>query len=116
MKYEYIIGLKSVNGLTTKYSFSNNSYLISTPFIIHDKLSNSNGPSALDIILYISIVVIVVMIIAVLIGFVLLRRKISIKNRQRLSDNQELTLQGPMIDMVTILNLNILFFHLIDIN
>lgn len=101
VKYEYIIGVKSVKEQLTKYSFSNNSYLISTPFITYNSGINNEGYRVLDVILYISIIVIILLIIAVIIGFIILKRKISVKNRQRLSDNQELTLQGPMIDMVT---------------
>lgn len=84
-----------------KYAFSNNSQLISTPFMMFDH-NYSHGPTTLEVILYVAITIMIILIIAVIVGFIILKRKISIRNRQRLSDNQELTLQGPMIDMVSI--------------
>lgn len=41
------------------------------------------------------------MLIAGIIGFIILKSRV-VNRRQRLSDNQELTLQGPMIEVVSI--------------
>lgn len=46
------------------------------------------------------------MLITGIIGFIILKSRV-VNRRQRLSENQELTLQGPMIEVVSCLNLQI---------
>lgn len=46
------------------------------------------------------------MLITGIIGFIILKSRV-VNRRQRLSENQELTLQGPMIEVVSYLNLQI---------
>lgn len=110
--YQIIIGVKSVGKFLTKYAFSNNSDLTFTPFLTHD----SQGPTLLELVFYVAITIMVILIIMVIVAFVILKRKITARNRQHLSDNQELTLQGPMIDMVNINAIIVIIFYYIPRN
>ena len=48
------------------------------------------------------------MLITGIIGFIILKSRV-VNRRQRLSDNQELTLQGPMIEVVSKLCFKIMY-------
>lgn len=60
----------------------------------------SGDPPAVIIGLSVAIGLLTFMFIAGIIGFIILKSRV-ISRRQRLSDNQELTLQGPMIEVVS---------------
>lgn len=69
----------------------------------HMPTNDAEESSAVIILLSLAIVVISLMLVVGLIGFYFLRNRVQLNHRQRLNDNQELTIQGPMIDVVSFL-------------
>lgn len=72
---------------------------------------SSGDPPAVIIGLSVAIGLLTFMLIAGIIGFIILKSRV-VNRRQRLSDNQELTLQGPMIEVVSFTLHFILLVHL----
>lgn len=60
----------------------------------------TGDPPAVIIGLSVAIGLLTFMLITGIIGFIILKSRV-VTRRQRLSDNQELTLQGPMIEVVS---------------
>lgn len=100
INYKILIGMKSKVGSFIKMVFSNYSSTNSDVVVL--QLPNQETSSFVTISFYIGITVLSVALIAVVVGFVCFRNRV-MHNRQQLNDNQELTMQGPMVDMVMFL-------------
>ncbi|XP_066158022.1 putative inactive tyrosine-protein kinase Wsck [Euwallacea fornicatus] len=99
VNYQILVGLVSEFNGETKIAYSeasgyNNGISILNVFQ-EDTLDDA---SALVTGLSVAIVLLTTILIAGIIGFIILKKKVD-DRRQRLSDNQELTLQGPMIEV-----------------
>lgn len=71
---------------------------------------SSGDPPAVIIGLSVAIGLLTFMLIAGIIGFIILKSRV-VNRRQRLSENQELTLQGPMIEVVSVFNTIKIIYH-----
>ncbi|CAH0562539.1 unnamed protein product [Brassicogethes aeneus] len=94
VNYNIILGVVSRMGNETKICYS-------VPFsdTLVFKFSDEEGEnSALIVVLSVAIGLLSCVLVASVIGFIILRNRVT-NRRQRLSDNQELTLQGPMIEV-----------------
>lgn len=70
--------------------------------LIFDVVDHSFGTDSPTVIIGLSVAIglVTFMLLAGIVGFVILRSKV-VNRRHRLSDTQELTLQGPMIEVVS---------------
>ncbi|KAL1492607.1 hypothetical protein ABEB36_010844 [Hypothenemus hampei] len=95
--YKVIVGLVSNFSGETKSVYSNASGYHNGISILNVYEEEGDSPGVI-IGLSIAIALLSLLLIIGVIGFVILKSKI-IKRRQRLSENQELTIQGPMIEV-----------------
>ncbi|XP_060515988.1 putative inactive tyrosine-protein kinase Wsck isoform X2 [Cylas formicarius] len=97
--HKIILGLVSNFNGESKVVYSNASGYNNGISIlnVYDKEDGNDAPAVI-IGLSVAIGLLTFMLIAGIIGFIILKSKI-VNRRQRLSDNQELTLQGPMIEV-----------------
>ncbi|XP_030756309.1 putative tyrosine-protein kinase Wsck [Sitophilus oryzae] len=99
INYDILLGLVSYFNGETKVAYSQASGYRNGISILNVYDGNSQGDSPGVIIgLSVAIGFLTFMFITGIIGFLILKSKI-VNRRQRLSDNQELTLQGPMIEV-----------------
>lgn len=101
VNYNILIGLVSTYKKETKVAYSEASGY-NNGISVLNVLQGDNSvedSSALVTGLSVAIVLLTIMLITGIIGFIILKHRVTI-SRQRLSDNQELTLQGPMIEVV----------------
>lgn len=101
INYNIVLAVVSeLNGIT-KIAYSDASVTHNGVFILNVNPDDLGGDSPAVIIgLSIAIGLLSFMLIAGIIVFIILKSRV-INRRQRLSDNQELTLQGPMIEVVS---------------
>lgn len=101
VNYNILLALVSeLNGIT-KIAYSDASGSHNGVLILNVNPDDLDGESPAVIIgLSIAIGLLSFMLIAGIIVFIILKSRV-INRRQRLSDNQELTLQGPMIEVVS---------------
>lgn len=101
VNYKILLAVISeLNGIT-KIAYSNASGAHDGVLILNVNPEDLDGDSPAVIIgLSIAIGLLSFMLIAGIIVFIILKSRV-INRRQRLSDNQELTLQGPMIEVVS---------------
>lgn len=112
INYNILIGLVSTYKKETKVAYSeasgyNNGISVLNVLQGDDSLEDS---SAVVTGLSVAIVLLTIMLITGIIGFIILKHRVTI-SRQRLSDNQELTLQGPMIEVVCYISLVTFSFY-----
>ena len=110
MSYKIIAGIVSTLNGETKRAFSSVENHVRE---VHDEYGNqvevSGDSPAVIIGLSIAIGLLSFMLIAGIIGFILLKSRVT-NRRHRLSENQELTLQGPMIEVASILPRLLIFY------
>lgn len=102
--YDLLLGVVSSYNNVTKVVYSNTSDLRNRNSITHIPYINSNNHengSMLVVVLAIGIAFLTCVLIFGIVSFYILTRRVS-NRRRRLTDNQELTLHGPMIEVVNI--------------
>lgn len=96
---DYKIALSLISRLndTTKSSYSEPN--ASDDVILFD-ISEENAPDSSPVVIALSVAIALLScaLLAGLVGFLFLRKRV-VNHRQRLTDNQELTMQGPMIEV-----------------
>lgn len=96
INYQVALALISRLNDTTKISYSEPN--ASNVILLNVKADESPDSSPVVIALSVAIAVLSCALLAGLVGFLYLRKHVS-NRRQRLTDNQELTMQGPMIEI-----------------
>lgn len=102
--YDLLLGVVSSYNNVTKIVYSNSSDLRNRNSITHipymDSETHENG-SMVVIVLAIGIAFLTCVLIFGIVSFYILTQRVS-NRRRRLTDNQELTLHGPMIEVVSL--------------
>lgn len=97
VRYNIIVALVSRYNNEEKVAYSETDNGV----LIFDMGESEGDSPAVIISLSVAIGLLTFLLIAGIIGFIILKSRI-VNRRQRLSENQELTLQGPMIEVVSV--------------
>lgn len=99
VNYNIILALVSRYNGSEKVRYSDPNVTSKRILFPFSEEQSSGDPPAVIIGLSVAIGLLTFMLITGLIGFIILKSRV-ISRRQRLSENRELTLQGPMIEVV----------------
>lgn len=109
--YRVVLSLVSRLNDSTKVAYSDSVGSQQGVIVINVTESPILESPAVIITLSVAIALLSCVLIAGLAGFYILKRRIN-RNRQRLTNNQELTLQGPMIEIVSLFH-NVLCVNIV---